>query len=112
MSYRTAYLPEADRALLSLPRAVRRSVRRLVEALADTPRPTWADYMWGEWEGYWRFHVGPGAYRVIYTIDDRASALAGCTSGSPGKGLPPATTVTLMLVPVGSDVVFLLGCRS
>jgi mRNA-degrading endonuclease RelE of RelBE toxin-antitoxin system len=27
--------------------------------------------MWGAWEGYWRFRVGPGAYRVIYTIEDR-----------------------------------------
>jgi len=69
--YRIEYLPEAERALLSLPRAVRRSVRRRVQALADTPRPAWANYMWGEWEGYWRFHVGPGTYRVIYTIEDR-----------------------------------------
>ena len=70
MPYRIEYLPEAGRSLLSLPRAVRRSVRRRVRELADTPRPTWADYMWGEWEGYWRFRVGPGAYRVIYTIED------------------------------------------
>jgi mRNA-degrading endonuclease RelE of RelBE toxin-antitoxin system len=68
--YRIEYLREAEGVLLSLPRDVRRSVRRRVQALADTPRPAWADYMWGEWEGYWRFHVGPGAYRVIYTIED------------------------------------------
>jgi mRNA-degrading endonuclease RelE of RelBE toxin-antitoxin system len=28
--------------------------------------------MWGEWEGYWRLRVGE--YRVIYEVDDRATA--------------------------------------
>lgn len=85
MPYHIEYLREADRALLSLPRDVRRSVRRRVQALADTPRPEWADYMWGEWEGYWRFRVGPGAYRVIYTIEDRSGRrlhAKGCTRAS------------------------------
>ena len=47
-----------SRDFLSLPRPIRRRVRRRITILRRDPRAEPATLLWGEWEGYWRLRVG------------------------------------------------------
>jgi mRNA interferase RelE/StbE len=66
-SYRVDIRPSAEREIRSLPGDVRARVVKAILALEDVPRPSGCLKMEGL--DAWRLRVG--AYRIVYTIEDR-----------------------------------------
>jgi mRNA interferase RelE/StbE len=67
-SYKVEITASAEKALTKLPKADRIRVVRAIVELAAVPRPLGCRKLAGH-EDVYRIRVG--AYRVIYTIDDR-----------------------------------------
>jgi mRNA interferase RelE/StbE len=66
--YRIEVKPSAVKALAGIPKPDRLRIGRVIEALADDPRPMGAVKLAGEDELY---RVRSGDYRVVYQIQDR-----------------------------------------
>jgi mRNA interferase RelE/StbE len=67
MSYRIDYSDEARRNLRSVPGNYRQRLRRIIELLADNPRPPQAKELRHNRNGY-RISLGP--WRLIYRVSD------------------------------------------
>ncbi len=73
MTYEVVFRDEARQAFRRLDKAVQRQVRRVVDRLAENPRPGQATQLVGD-PGTWR--VRSGAWRILYEIhDDRLVVL-------------------------------------
>jgi mRNA interferase RelE/StbE len=68
VSYTVQIKRSAEKAIASLPNAVRRRIDQHILALAVNPRPQGAIRLQGV-SGVWRLRVGD--YRIIYDIRDR-----------------------------------------
>jgi mRNA interferase RelE/StbE len=66
--YQVVIKPSARKAVARLDRDTQRRVVRLLEVLADEPRPGGVVKMAGG-ENLWRIRIGD--YRVVYEIQDR-----------------------------------------
>lgn len=66
MAYRIEIRPKVEKALKILPEHVVEAVRRVIDGLADDPRPPGAKRLSAREE--WRIRVGD--YRVLYLIED------------------------------------------
>jgi mRNA interferase RelE/StbE len=72
VSYRVEFRPRAAKQLKELPKNVRSTVARVIDALAENPRPQGAVQLKGT--GFLRVRVRD--YRVIYeVVDDRLLVL-------------------------------------
>ena len=67
MAYHVIVQPTPRKALLKLSRKVQRKVVKLLEALADQPRPDGVVKLAGD-DNLWRVRIGD--YRVVYEIHD------------------------------------------
>ena len=73
MAYRLTIKPSAAKVIRKLDRSTQRRVIRLLELLAQEPRPRGVVKLEGD-ENLWRVRIGD--YRVIYEIhDDRLVVL-------------------------------------
>jgi mRNA interferase RelE/StbE len=61
----------AERELRSLPKGDLRRIIRRIESLAEDPRPSACEKLFGE-DGY---RVRQGDYRILYTIDDASRSV-------------------------------------
>ena len=65
--YRVSIKPSAKKELLGLPaKKDRQRIVRLIQSLADDPRPPGCQKL----SGYDRYRVRQGRYRVLYQIQD------------------------------------------
>lgn len=69
MAYSVAFTPAAERELRDLPKSIQTQVGRLIDKLADSPRPPGVEKLKGEDDLY---RVRSGSYRILYTINDKA----------------------------------------
>lgn len=73
MAYEVIVKPSAAKAIRKLDRTTQRRIVRLLEHLAEHPRPEGVVKMQGE-ENLWRLRIGD--YRLIYEVhDDRLVVL-------------------------------------
>jgi len=71
--YELIFQPSAAREIRKLPRDVVARIKKVTDALCDTPRPSDARRLSGQ-HGMWRIRVGD--YRIVYEInDDKLSVL-------------------------------------
>lgn len=82
MAYAVSILESAVRALATVPKAERETIRRRIDALGDDPRPAWARLLRGP-ERYWRFRVGD--YRVVYRVADDSRSVTVVAVGRRGQ---------------------------
>ena len=66
MTYQVRFRPRAARQLSALPKGVRETIAKVIEALSDNPRPTGAATLKGS--PYLRVRVRD--YRVVYEVID------------------------------------------
>lgn len=71
MAYRIEVRRIAQKQILSLPREAQLEVARVVDGLAQTPRPVGCKKL--RETGLWR--VRAGRYRAIYSIDDESQVV-------------------------------------
>ncbi len=67
MAYQVIIQPTPRKALTKLPREVQRKVVKLLETLANQPRPEGVVKLAGD-DNLWRVRIGD--YRVVYEIHD------------------------------------------
>lgn len=67
MAYRVEFRDEARRAFLRLDKAIQKRMARVVDRLADNPRPAQATQLVGD-PRTWR--VRAGSWRILYEIHD------------------------------------------
>ena len=73
MAYAVIVKPSVAKAIRNLDQSTQRRIVRVLERLAEHPRPSGVVKMAGD-ENLWRVRVGP--YRVVYEIhDDRLVVL-------------------------------------
>jgi mRNA interferase RelE/StbE len=72
MAYRVLLRPAAIRDLEKLETKIKSRVERVMDALAENPRPRGAKKLAG-FNDEWRVRVGD--YRVLYVINDRDKSL-------------------------------------
>ena len=65
--YAVEFLPSAARELTKLDIAVQRRLARVIDRLADDPRPTGAVKLRGA-DDVWRVRVGD--YRILYRLEE------------------------------------------
>ena len=68
MAYSVALAPAADRQFRKLPALIRQRLKRHIDSLAATPRPTGTVKMHGE-PNLYRIRVGD--YRILYYVWDQ-----------------------------------------
>ena len=68
MAYQVIVKPSAEKVIRKLDRDTRRKVTRLLEALAEEPRPGGVVKLAGD-DNLWRVRIGD--YRVVYEIHDK-----------------------------------------
>jgi len=73
LRYRVDVNRSAAGALAGLPRRVQENVARVLDTLAENPRPAGTVALKG-FAGLYRLRVA-GAYRVVYRVDDDARAV-------------------------------------
>lgn len=72
-TYRIEVRPGAKQGLGKLDPALQREVGALIDALADTPRPSGAKPLKGKLRGMHRVKFGPrNSHRLLYVVDDAA----------------------------------------
>ena len=69
MVYRIEIISTAQKQILSLPRQAQVEIAQAIDCLANYPRPSRCKKLRGA--ELWRLRLG--RYRVVYTIDDKAS---------------------------------------
>ena len=67
MAFKVEWRDEAQQAFLRLDKAIQKRVQRVVDRLAENPRPTQATPLVGD-PHTWR--VRSGAWRILYEIRD------------------------------------------
>lgn len=67
MTYEVKWRDEARQAFLRLDKAIQKRVQRVVDRLAENPRPGQATQLVGD-PGTWR--VRSGDWRILYEIND------------------------------------------
>ncbi len=68
MAYQVIIKPSVQKVIRKLERGIQRKVIRLLEALADNPRPAGVTKLAGD-DNLWRVRIGD--YRVLYQIHDQ-----------------------------------------
>jgi mRNA interferase RelE/StbE len=67
--YRIEYAKQVKKSIEKFPKKDKTAILDKIESLATIPRPIGVDSMKGNFSGYYRIRIG--AYRVIYSIQDK-----------------------------------------